>query len=391
MSQQLISRSLDLKQLRDEGYEVEIYGGYLIIHHIPYLNSQREIKYGKLICALCLNNNITIQPNNHVMGFQGDYPCNKDGSIITAIKHTNPNQKISSEYVMNYTFSNKPPGGYPNYYEKVKRYTEIISAPAVSTNQSVTAKTFKAIPDKELNGVFKYIDTNSSRANISIINDKFQEQNIGIIGLGGTGSYILDFVSKTPVRSINLFDGDVFLQHNAFRSPGAAHIDVFNSNVKKTEYLKEIYSNMHNKIVSNPYYITDENVKVLQDLSYVFICVDKSSIRNMIIKNLIQFGVPFFDVGLGISIAEENLVGTIRITTGTGDFHEHISKHIGTEDIEDENYATNIQIADLNALNALLAVIKWKKMSGFYQDLKLEHHTTYSINTSQLLHDDYKT
>ena len=38
--------------------------------------------------------------------------------------------------------------------------------------------------------------------------------------------------------------------------------------------------------------------------------------------------------------------------------------------MEDDEYATNIQIADLNALNALMAVIKWKKLSGFYQDLK---------------------
>jgi hypothetical protein len=37
-------------------------------------------------------------------------------------------------------------------------------------------------------------------------------------GLGGTGSYILDLVSKTPVNEILLFDSDDFLQHNAFRS-----------------------------------------------------------------------------------------------------------------------------------------------------------------------------
>jgi len=51
-------------------------------------------------------------------------------------------------------------------------------------------------------------------------------------------------------------------------------------------------------------------------------------------------------------------------------------------------YATNIQIADLNALNAILAVIKWKKLSKFYQDLIEEHQTTYSINVSQLLNGD---
>ncbi len=43
-------------------------------------------------------------------------------------------------------------------------------------------------------------------------------------------------------------------------------------------------------------------------------------------------------------------------------------------------YDTNIQIADLNALNAALAVIKWKKLCGFYLDLDQEHHSTYTLD-----------
>jgi biotin operon repressor len=46
MLQQLIDRSPDLKQLRDEGFEIEVKGGYLLIHHIPYVNQSREINYG---------------------------------------------------------------------------------------------------------------------------------------------------------------------------------------------------------------------------------------------------------------------------------------------------------------------------------------------------------
>ena len=264
MSQQLISRSPDLKNLRDEGYEVDVYGGYLVIHHIPYVNSHSEVNFGKFICALCLNNNITIKPNNHVMGFMGEHPCNKGGSVITAITHSTPNQRISDDLVMNHTFSNKPPNGYGNYYEKVKRYAEIITAPAMSINPSVTAKTYKAIANNDDSSVFKYIDTNSSRANITLLNNRFKRQNIGIIGLGGTGSYILDFVSKTPVSSISLFDGDVFLQHNAFRSPGAASINVFDEKINKADYFKSIYSNMHNNIISCPNYLIEENINLLK-------------------------------------------------------------------------------------------------------------------------------
>ena len=50
-------------------------------------------------------------------------------------------------------------------------------------------------------------------------------KKIIILGLGGTGSYILDLVAKTPVKEIHLYDGDTFYQHNAFRSPGAPSSD----------------------------------------------------------------------------------------------------------------------------------------------------------------------
>ena len=50
---------------------------------------------------------------------------------------------------------------------------------------------------------------------------KLSLKNVAIVGLGGTGSYVLDLVAKTPVRQIHLDDGDMFLQHNAFGSPSA--------------------------------------------------------------------------------------------------------------------------------------------------------------------------
>jgi predicted ThiF/HesA family dinucleotide-utilizing enzyme len=389
MSQQLINHSSDLKKLRDEGYEIEVKGGYLIIHHIPYLNSRKEIKYGKLISTLTLNNNVTMKPDNHVIHFMGEYPCNNDGTIITAIQHANPNRPLFDSIVMNFSFSNKPSQGYTDYFEKVTRYIEIISSPAKSIDSKVNAKSFKVITDNIEETLFNYIDTNASRANIYNINSKFKGQKIGIIGLGGTGSYVLDLVAKTPVDEIHLFDGDLFLQHNAFRSPGAPSIQTLNEQLNKVDYFSSIYSNMHKGIKVFPFYITEENIRLLKGLTYVFICIDSNSARGKIMSSLKQLGITFIDVGLGINIGDENLVGTARVTVGTAFKTDHIPNRIGTEDIDNNEYSTNIQIADMNALNALMAVIKWKKMSGFYQDLKEEHHSTYTINTAQLINNDF--
>jgi tRNA A37 threonylcarbamoyladenosine dehydratase len=49
---------------------------------------------------------------------------------------------------------------------------------------------------------------------------KFVNDVVAVIGLGGTGAYVLDFLVKTPVREIRAFDLDVFHVHNAFRPPG---------------------------------------------------------------------------------------------------------------------------------------------------------------------------
>lgn len=390
MLQQQINLSSDLKKLRDEGYEIEVKNGYLIVSHIPYVNSTREVKFGKLISPLSLNNNVTIRPDTHVINFMGEYPCNNDGSIITAIQHSGQlNQALFDGIVINFSFSNKPPDGYDNYYDKVVRYVDIISAPAKSINKDTTATTFKVIANQDDDSVFNYIDTNSSRANIYPFNSKFKGQRIAIIGLGGTGSYILDFVAKTPVDEILLFDADDFLQHNAFRAPGAASVDVLNKRQKKVHYFAEVYSQMRKGIVPIAQNVTEANVDLLRGLSYVFICIDNNAAKGKIISKLRDFGVTFFDVGLGVNVTEENLIGTLRVTTVTPSKYDHVSNRIGFETIEDNEYASNIQIADLNAFNALMAVLKWKKMSGFYQDLKQEFNSTYSINTSQLINEDF--
>ena len=52
MLQELISRREDLKRLVEEGYELEVRSGYLVLHRVPYVTSERTVKYGQLVCPL---------------------------------------------------------------------------------------------------------------------------------------------------------------------------------------------------------------------------------------------------------------------------------------------------------------------------------------------------
>lgn len=388
MLQQLINHSPDLKRLQDEGYELEVKGGYLLIHHIPYVTHLREVKHGILVSELSLaNSQRTIQPSTHVINFIGEYPCNADGSIITAIQHSNQ-QNLGHGIEINFSFSNRPPNGYADYYEKVSTYATIISSPAKSIDPLVTEKTGRVRENAIDTDVFHFLDTNSSRAKINLINEKVKGQKIAIIGLGGTGAYILDLISKTPVSEIHLFDGDVFSQHNAFRSPGAAGKEDLDSVPSKVDYYYNQYSKIHKKITAHHSYVSKETMNELLTMSFVFICIDNDVSRKLIIQFLLKSSIPFIDVGLGVNAVDDTLIGTVRVTTGTYEKNDHLLSRIPFVDDGNNDYNTNIQIAELNCLNAVLAVLKWKKMCGFYQDLREEHHSTYSINVNQLTSDE---
>ena len=54
----------------------------------------------------------------------------------------------------------------------------------------------------------------------------------------------------------------------------------------------------------------------------------------------------------------------------------------------DDEYDRNIQIADLNALNAMLAVIRWKKLFGFYADTGHEHSSAMIVERNKIINDD---
>lgn len=385
MSHQLINHSQDLKKLKEEGYKIEVKDNFLLIHSVPYVNSNKEIALGILVSSLCVSENRTITPDNHIVYFKGGHPCNKDGCLISQIKHTSNDENLTDNISINHSFSNKPSAGYQDYYEKMTRYIEIISNEAKAIDREVTAKTFGVVISSDTNSVFNYSDNNSSRARIDIISDKFKNHKIAIIGLGGTGSYVLDLVSKTTVQEIHLFDGDSFLQHNAFRSPSAASVDTLRKKPKKTDYFRELFSPMRQGIISRPYNITTDNINALNTMDFVFICIDTGQIKKELIDLFQENNTNFIDTGIGVERIGDQLIGQIRVTLGTSESVTNIKEHISFNKAEGDEYSKNIQIAELNMFNATMAVIKWKKLYGFYQDLKEEFNSVYSINDNILV------
>ena len=146
---------------------------------------------------------------------------------------------------------------------------------------------------------------------------------------------------------------------------------------------------MHRGIIDHEDYLHAGNSEQLRGTDFAFLCLDKGTAKSAIVARLLEYSIPFVDVGMGVYLADERLGGVLRVTTVTPAKHDHLQSKIPFSDGDGNNeYAKNIQIADLNALNAALAVIKWKKLCGFYSDFEQEHQCTYTIDGNMIINED---
>lgn len=391
MSQQLISRSPDLRRLREDGYDIEIKSGHLLVKSVPYVNSNREVRRGMLAAPLGdVSGDVTRRPGDHTVYFAGEYPCWANGSPVEQIRNSTATQTVGEGVVVDHMFSAKPKAGnYDDFHHKMATYVAILERQAQILDETATARTGVVIeaPDEEY--PFQYFDSASSRAGIVQLTTKVAGRNVAIVGLGGTGSYVLDLVAKTPVNEIHLIDGDDFSNHNAFRSPGAATLEELKERPRKVRYFAQRYSKMHRRVIPHETYLDDQSVGLLQNMDFVFLCLDQGGAKRIAVERLEEWEKSFIDVGMGVDLVRDELRGTLRVTASTPQKRDHLRKRVPFSNGGVENvYARNIQIAELNALNAALAVIKWKKLCGFYQDLEKEHCSAYTINGNAMVNED---
>ncbi len=387
-----INHSEDLKRLRDEGVEYSLVKGtILIVKDIPYLNNEVQLKYGTLIVTLSTTGDTLLPPADHTAFWCGEQPCNTDGSVISGLINGPSHRDFGSGIFSNYFLSRKPienGGKYLSYYDKVMQHINMISTPTKEQYpiECKRTKDTTVLQDEEL--PFVYGDTNASRANITGVCECMENQKLAIIGLGGTGMYLLDLLAKCPVAEIHLFDDDIFNNHNSFRAPGAADIDILNRQPTKVSYAAEVYCHIKRNIIPHEYKINPENISELDNMDFIFICVDSANVRNMIAKYLAEAGKSFIDSGLGLELNNGHIVGQVRVTAAITGHFDHLRDALSSmSGDEDDPYASNIQIAELNSMAALLAVVKWKKLLGFYADTSSlnDFNAVYCVDSNSII------
>ncbi len=392
MFQSLVSHNDDLRRLVEKGYAITFDStNHLVVRDIPYLNANLGLEWGAIVTQVEFIDQEHIKQNDHQVFFAGSVPYGLDGNPIPNLGGGLVSVALSessSDVVVQRSFSNKPrvAGQFADFFEKIESYVNIISGPAME-RFDVNPYTFRVVEEGPPDSIFKFHDTLTSRAEIGDLARKFEDDVVAVIGLGGTGAYLLDFLVKTRVREIRGFDADAFHVHNAYRSPGMVQSSEFGKS--KAAFLQERHDNFRTGLFLTRKFIDESCTEDLTGVTFAFVCVDKGSSRAGIIKLLISLGIPFIDVGMGLKRKSGALNGMLRVVYFPADRAQEVldKRLVELADTTDDLYRTNIQIGELNALNACLAIIKFKQIRGFYLEESPLYHILFGIGTLKLFGD----
>lgn len=383
MFQKLVSHNEDIRRLVEKGYAIGFDSNYLIIRDIPYLDAAKTLQIGAIVTKLVDVDGDRFVQDDHQIFFAGSAPYNLDGNLIPNLGGGPVGlalSEASTDVVVQRSFSNKPvvAGKFADFFEKIESYVGIISGPAIELHRA-NPLTFRIAENVAPESPFKFRDTLTSLAQIGDLSVKFKDDVIAIIGLGGTGAYLLDLLVKTPVREIRAFDPDEFYVHNAFRSPG--RLDKTEFKRPKADLYQSRYENFRNGLSIKPKFIDGSCGEDFEGVTFAFVCVDKGSSRSGIFDLLISKHIPFIDVGMGMNRNRGPLNGMMRATYYSAENAEKVHQMGLAEmsDAPDDIYRVNIQTGELNALNACLAVIRFKQLRGFYFEETPYYHLLMEV------------
>jgi hypothetical protein len=371
--QKLVSHNDDIKRLVEKGYAIGFDSNYMIVRDIPYLDDKGELRTGSIVTKLEFTDQEHVKQVDHQIFFAGSHPCNLDGSTISNLGGGAISLALSeaaADVKVERHFSNKPRVngqlvGFQDFFDKIESYVTILSGPA-KAKYGANPLTFRSVEEVTDDSVFKIHDTLTSRAEITELSALFKNEVVALVGLGGTGAYLLDFLVKTPVKEIRGFDRDPFYVHNVFRAPGK--FDDVELRCPKADVYQARYENFRHGLFLQAKFIDASCGDDFEGVTFAFVCVDKGSSRAGIFDLLMAKKIPFIDVGMGLNRKRGPLAGMMRATYYSADDAQKVRDKELSElsDRPNDEYRKNIQIGELNAVNAVLAIIKYKQIKGFY-------------------------
>lgn len=368
---ELANRNRFIQDFEDQGYHLDFIGGYIVIYGLPYLNERGELAHGDLASPVDLSaDGVLDAPKDHQAWFRGSRPHDQNGRQLR-LGGGDSKVKVAERFETDHSFSYKlfddagQLRAYKSFEEKILTYLDTITGPAMAAYPEATPLRALEFKSAEQGTPLRLPDTLSAQYNMNDVSSLLIGKKVAIVGLGGTGSYILDFVARTHLAEIALFDDDKVHVHTVFRFPGFIPRAI---GMLKVEALLMQYSHWHGNIVPIPERVTDLNIEKLRNFDFVFLALDHGPSRISIADWLSANGVPFIDCGMGLNRAAVGLNGVVRVTGVDRAAYEATARtvHLPGGDPEGGEYRKQGQIAELNALNAALAVVRFKQHFHIY-------------------------
>ena len=278
--------------------------------------------------------------------------------------------------------------------ELVHRYAKQIVGAVSAAGYSEAASPTTRSP-------FKIPNTFEARAAIGPVQDRIRHQRIAIIGLGGTGAYILDLVAKTPVTEIHLLDSDEMKWHNFIRAPGAPTDENIEANrtapVRKVDYYYTKYASLREGIYTHPVRLDSPSmfrqILSVHPIDYAFVCIDQlhdsdSPRQDAVYCTLTETAIPFIDSGVSITLDDDTVRGVV--TTSFYSAGSEVWKGAIPNSRVEGNVPgyRNVQLPEVNALAASLAVMEWRRRTGQYVTDSASFLHRFRLETPRIVRTD---
>ena len=382
---ELANRNPFVKDLEEQGYLLDFVGGYFLIYGLPYLNGQGELAYGDWATPVDLSaEGVLGPPSNHQAWFRGGLPHDQNGRQLR-LGGREHKVRVAEGFETDNSFSYKllnPTGqmrSYNSFEEKVRTYLDTITGPALTKFPDVTPLRAIEVKAAEQGTPLRFPDTLSSRYHMNDVSRLLEGKRVAVVGLGGTGSYILDFIARTHLAEIAVFDDDKVHVHTIFRFPGFIPHAI---GLQKVDALGRQYGHWHANITLVAERVTETNIERLRGFDFVFLAIDHGPSRIFIADWLSANGIPFVDCGMGLNRVPVGLNGVVRVTGVDRAAYEETARTVFLpgDDPNGGEYRKQGQIAELNARNATLAVIRFKQHFAIYD--RLDEASSFIFETS---------
>ena len=210
------------------------------------------------------------------------------------------------------------------------------------------------------------------------------QERVAIVGLGGVGAWLADFVVKADPREVHGWDYDCIEPKNLLRMPGGLDPNVWVGS-PKADWFQQTYSLIHTNVHGHNVKVLPENVqKVIEGTTFAFVAVDDADDRMMVCDALANARIPFVVAGLSPVRRDKRVRISMRI----------VAAHVGVSSWRDaipqvgqagqEDYGS-LDLPDVYSIAAGWAIQSWRKMRGQFWQEQREECLDYGASDQSLI------